>query len=127
MPKYINDAPDAPKAIGPYSQAVSIGNLFFLSGQIPLDPKTAQMVEGGIEVQTARVLNNLKAVLAHSKLEFGNVVKSTIFLTDLANFQVVNGIYEKALGSAIPARSTVQVAALPRGALVEIEMIAAMG
>jgi 2-iminobutanoate/2-iminopropanoate deaminase len=125
MTDYINDAPNAPKAIGPYSQATAVGNLVFLSGQIPLDPSSGQIVEGGIEKQTEQVLKNLGAVLAHAKLTFSNVLKTTIFLTDLAHFQVVNGIYEKALGTSKPARATVQVAALPRGAMVEIEMIAA--
>lgn len=123
--KYISDVTAAPKAIGPYSQAVATGNLLFISGQIPLNPSTGEIVSGGIEAQTEQVLSNLKAILEHSGLNFGDVVKATIFLMDLANFQTVNGIYEKWLGPAKPARATVQVAGLPRGSLVEIEMIAA--
>ena len=125
MLNYLNDAPHAPKAIGPYSQAVGAGSLLFLSGQIPLNPPAGEMVTGGIEKQTEQVLQNLKAVLAHAGLDFSHVVKSTIFLTDLTHFQAVNALYEKALGGSRPARSTVQVAALPRGAEIEIEMIAA--
>ena len=125
MLNYLNDAPHAPKAIGPYSQAVSIGNLVFLSGQIPLNPLSGEIVSGGIEAQTEQVLQNLKAVLAYAGLDFSYVLKSTIFLTNLAHFQAVNAVYEKALGGSRPARSTVQVAALPRGAEIEIEMIAA--
>ena len=124
MTKYINDAPNAPKAIGPYSQAAQIGNLTFLSGQIPLDPQTGQLVPGGIKEQTEQVLKNISAVLTHVKLDFSHVAKTTIFLTDLSHFQVVNEIYERVLGGAKPARSTIQVAALPRGSLIEIEMIA---
>jgi len=124
MTTYLNDAPNAPKAIGPYSQATSHGNLVFLSGQIPLSPESGALIEGGIEKQTEQVLKNLQAVLAHAGLTFGHVLKTTIFLTDLSHFQIVNGIYEKALGGAKPARSTIQVAALPRGAVIEIEMVA---
>lgn len=123
---FISDSQDAPQAIGPYSQVVLAGGYAFLSGQIPLDPKTMQLVSG-IEAQTERVMLNLKAVLKRIDRTFDNVVKSTIFLTDLANFETVNKIYEKHLGSVKPARSTIQVAALPKGALVEIEMIAYLG
>ncbi len=127
MTTYINDAPQAPKAIGPYSQAASHGSLVFLSGQIPLVPESGSLIEGGIENQAEQVLKNLSAVLKHAGLTFAQVLKTTIFLTDLSHFQVVNNIYEKALGNSKPARSTIQVAALPRGALIEIEMIAAKG
>jgi 2-iminobutanoate/2-iminopropanoate deaminase len=116
--------PDAPAAIGPYSQAIRAGNLVFLSGQIPLDPATGQMVEGDIAAQTTRVMKNLEAVLAAAGCGFESVVRTTIFLTNLADFQVVNEIYGKAFPTAPPARATVQVAALPRGAKVEIDAIA---
>ena len=115
---------DAPKAIGPYSQAIRAGGLVFLSGQIPLDPATGQMVEGDIVAQAERVMQNLSAVLAAAKLGFHHVVKTTIYLTDLADFAKVNEVYGKRFSQAPPARSTVQVAALPRGARVEIDLIA---
>lgn len=123
---YISDAPNAPKAIGPYSQAVVAGDLVFLSGQIPLNPESGKIVEGGIEAQTEQVMGNLQAVLRHLDLDFGNVAKANIFLTDLTNFQKVNAIYEKWLNGPKPARATIQVAALPAGALVEIEMVAVL-
>ena len=126
MNKYINDVSDAPKAVGPYSQAVISGDFVFLSGQIPINPETAQLVGDGIEEQTNQVLKNIKAVLGHLRLDFQNVVKTTIFLTDLGHFKTVNMIYEKWLGVYKPARSTIQVAALPLGAIVEIEMIASL-
>jgi 2-iminobutanoate/2-iminopropanoate deaminase len=116
--------PDAPAAIGPYSQAIRTGNLVFLSGQIPLDPATGQIVEGDIAAQTARVMKNLEAVLKAADCGFENVVRTTIFLIDLGDFQVVNEIYGKAFPKNPPARATVQVAALPRGAKVEIDAIA---
>ena len=124
MFKYITDAPGAPKAIGPYSQAVVAGNMVFLSGQVPLDPNTGKIESTDIVDQTKQVMRNIEAVLASEALTFKTVVKTTIFLTDLAHFQKVNEVYEVALGSVKPARSTVQVAALPRGAHVEIEMLA---
>ena len=114
----------APKAIGPYSQAVVAGGFVFASGQIPLDPDTGELVEGDIAAQTRRVLANLEAVLAAAGTSLEKVVKATVFLTDLSHFGTVNAIYEEALGGARPARSTVQVAALPRGAEVEIEVVA---
>lgn len=116
--------PDAPAAIGPYSQAIKSGDLVFLSGQIPLDPKTGAMVEGPIAVQTERVLDNLEAVLKASGCTFANVVRTTIFLVDLGDFQVVNETYGKRFASNPPARATVQVSALPKGARVEIDAIA---
>jgi 2-iminobutanoate/2-iminopropanoate deaminase len=117
--------PNAPAAIGPYSQAVHAGGLLFLSGQIPLDPATGQIVEGGIEVQVERVLDNISAVLAAAGLTFDHVAKTTIFLVDLGDFQKVNEAYGRRFPRAPqPARSTVQVAALPRGARVEIEALA---
>jgi len=115
----------APAAIGPYSQAVRAGGLVFLSGQIPLDPGTGQMIEGGIEHQIERVLDNLAAVLKAGGLTFDHVARTTIYLTDLTDFQRVNEAYGKRFArSPQPARSTVQVAALPRGARVEIDAIA---
>ncbi|MCB1237485.1 MAG: RidA family protein [Verrucomicrobiae bacterium] len=120
------EAPGAPKAIGPYSHAARVGDFLFCSGQIPLDPETMQIVEGGIEAQTRQVLANVKSVLESQGAGFGNVAKVTIFLADMADFPVVNPIYAEAMGDHKPARSTVQVAALPMGALVEIEVIAAL-
>lgn len=117
--------PGAPKAVGPYSPAVRVGNLVFLSGQVGLNPETSQLVGPGIEEQTEQVLKNLKTVLTGMGLSFDDVVKSVIFLTDLSNFQTVNKIYGERLGGHKPARSTIQVSALPLGAIVEIEMIAA--
>ena len=121
----VTNAPNAPAAIGPYSQASVFGRFVFLSGQIPLDPKSGALVEGGIEAQTEQVMKNIYAVLSHLGLGFEQIIKTTIFLTDLAHFQTVNGLYEKALGGVKPSRSTIQVAALPKGAMVEIEVIAA--
>lgn len=114
----------APQAIGPYSQGVKGGGFLFLSGQIALDPATGELVEGGVAAETERVMENIAGVLAAAGLDFGSVVKSTIYLTDLAAFGVVNGIYGRRFSVEPPARSTVQVAALPRGACVEIEVIA---
>jgi 2-iminobutanoate/2-iminopropanoate deaminase len=118
---------DAPAAIGPYSQAIRTGEMVFLSGQIPLDPKTGQMVTGEIAAQTERVMQNLDAVLRAAGCTFDNVVRTTIYLTDLADFQTVNEIYGRAFSKTKPARATVQVAALPRGANVEIDAIAVRG
>ncbi len=116
--------PAAPAAIGPYSQAQISGNHLYTSGQIPLVPETMEMVSGTIEPQAEQVLKNLSAVLAAAGTSWDRVVKTTVFLSDMADFAAFNAIYEKALGGAKPARSTVQVAALPRGAKVEIELIA---
>jgi 2-iminobutanoate/2-iminopropanoate deaminase len=114
----------APAAIGPYSQAIDAGDFVFLSGQVPIDPKTGELVEGDIATQTERVLDNLAAVLEAAGCSFADVVKTTIFLTDLGDFQVVNATYGKRFTSAPPARATIQVAALPKGARVEIDAIA---
>lgn len=114
----------APKAVGPYSPVVRASDTYYLSGQVGLNPESMQLVGAGIEEQTVQVLNNLRSVLTHVGLSFDDVVKSTIFLTDLANFQTVNKIYGEAFGSHKPARSTIQISALPLGAIVEIEMIA---
>ena len=116
---------DAPKPIGPYSQGVAAGGLMFLSGQIPLDPKTNEIVPGGIEAQTEQVLKNLLAVLKEAKMGAENVVKTTVFLADLADFAKMNEVYAKYLGKQPPARSTIQAAGLPRGVMVEIDVIAA--
>ncbi len=115
---------DAPAAIGPYSQAIHAGDLVFLSGQVPIDPKTGELVTGDIAVQTERVLDNLGAVLAAAGCGFGDVVKTTIYLVDLGDFQSVNQTYAKRFTAAPPARATVQVSALPKGARVEIDAIA---
>ncbi|MFZ2642058.1 MAG: RidA family protein [Verrucomicrobiia bacterium] len=115
----------APKAVGPYSQAVRAGEFLFCAGQIPLDPATGQLVPGGIQEQTARVLENIKAVLASQGIGLEHVVKTTVFMTHLADFAAMNEVYAKSFPTNPPARSTVQVAALPKGAQVEIEVIAA--
>ena len=122
--KKIISTSEAPAAIGPYSQAVRSGRLLFCSGQIPLDPKSGQIVSGDIGAQTRRVLNNIAAVLRAEGATFKDVVKTTIFLTDLGDFQTVNEIYGSYFKQQPPARSTVQVSALPKGANVEIEVIA---
>lgn len=114
----------APAAIGPYSQAIRAGDLLFCSGQIPLDPATGELVGGGIAEQTARVLENLAAVLAAAGLGPGDVVKTTVFLMSMADFPAMNEVYARFFADVPPARSTIGVAALPRGALVEIEAIA---
>ena len=126
MSKQIVSTSAAPAAIGPYSQAVRAGNTLWLSGQIPLDPVTKELVQGDIEVQTRRVFDNIKAVLAAAGASFDGVVKTTIFLTDLANFAVVNKIMAEYFREPYPARSTVGVVALPRGAQVEVECIVAL-
>jgi 2-iminobutanoate/2-iminopropanoate deaminase len=114
----------APSAIGPYSQAIDAGDFVFLSGQVPIDPKTGELVNGDIAAQTERVLDNLGAVLAAAGSSFGDVVKTTIYLVDLGDFQAVNQTYAKRFSAAPPARATVQVSALPKGARVEIDAIA---
>jgi 2-iminobutanoate/2-iminopropanoate deaminase len=122
--KKIISTSEAPAAIGPYSQAVRSGNFLFCSGQIPLDPKSGQIVSGDVATQTRRVLDNVGAVLKAEGLTFENIVKTTIFLTDLGDFQTVNETYGSYFKQQPPARSTVQVSALPKGARVEIEVIA---
>lgn len=116
--------PSAPAAIGPYSQATVVQGLLYTAGQIPLVPETMEMVTGPIEAQTERVLLNLSAVLAAAGTDWSRVAKTTVFLVDLADFAAMNGVYQRILGEAKPARSTIQVAALPRGARVEIELVA---
>ena len=117
----------SPAAVGPYNHAVRVGEFLFTAGQIPLDPATGALVAGDIKAQTERVLLNLKAILDDQKLGFGNVVKSTVFMTNLADFGGMNEVYAKYFTADFPARSTIQVAALPKGASVEIEVIAAYG
>ncbi len=116
---------NAPAAIGPYSQAIVAGSLLFTSGQIPLRPD-GSLVEGGIEVQTQQVFDNLSAVIEAAGASLGQVVKTTVFLRDMQDFSAMNGIYAAAFGSHCPARSTVQVARLPRDVLVEIEAIVSL-
>ena len=115
----------APAAIGPYSQAIDTGTLVFASGQIPLDPSTGQLVEGGIARQTEQVLHNVGAVLEAAGLSLQHVVKTTIYMKDLAEFEEMNAVYGRAMPDPPPARSTVQVARLPRDARIEIDVIAA--
>lgn len=114
----------APKAIGPYSQAVIEGGFLFSSGQVPLDPATGRLVEGGLEASAERVLDNLEAVLREAGLSFADVVKTTVYLTRAEDFPVLNGVYARRFGDHRPARSTVIVAALPAGAPLEIDLIA---
>lgn len=116
----------APAAIGPYSQAIKAGNLLFCSGQIPLDPVTGEMITGDITAQTEQVMNNIAAVLLASGVGFDDVVKTTIFLVDMADFAAVNEVYGKCFINHKPARSTVAVKGLPRGAFIEIEVVAAL-
>lgn len=115
---------EAPKAIGPYSQAVRVNNLLFMSGQIPLDPATMQLVEGNVQLQTHRVLDNLKAVLTAAGLTLQDVVKTTVFMKNLSDFPRMNEVYAQYFNTNPPARSTVEVAKLPREVQVEIDAIA---
>lgn len=117
----------APKAIGPYSQAIATATMVYTAGQVGLDPASGALVEGGIVEQTRRVLNNLKAVLEAAGSSLEHVVKTTVFMTDLGQFSAMNEVYAEFFSGTYPARSTVQVAALPRGALIEIEAIAGAG
>jgi len=121
--KQVISTPHAPAAIGPYSQAVKAGNLVFMSGQIPLDPQTMEIVSGGIEAQTRRVLDNLAAVAAEAGGTLDDCVKLTIYMIDLSHFGVVNSTMQDYFKAPYPARATIQVSALPRGADVEIEAI----
>ena len=114
----------SPAAVGPYNHAIRTGDLLFCAGQIPLEPATGNLIAGDIKAQTERVLENVKAILDDQKLTFANVVKSTVFLTNLADFAGMNEVYAKYFTENFPARSTVQVAALPKGASVEIEIVA---
>ncbi|HUR71416.1 MAG TPA: RidA family protein [Candidatus Limnocylindrales bacterium] len=114
----------APKAIGPYEQAVRVGDIIYTAGQIPIDPTTGNLIDGGIVEQTRQVLENLKAVLEAGGASLDTVIKATVFLKNMADFAALNEVYGLYLGKAKPARSTVAVADLPRGALVEIDMVA---
>lgn len=120
----IISTPEAPAAVGPYSQAVAVGDTLYCAGQIPLDPASGDIIDGDAAAQTTRVLENLGGVLRANKMTFADVVKTTVFLVDLADFAAMNGVYAVYFPSDHPARSTIQVAALPKGARVEIEAIA---
>jgi 2-iminobutanoate/2-iminopropanoate deaminase len=122
--KKVISTKDAPGAVGPYSQAIRVGSMVFCAGQIPLDPKSGQIESQDVGEQAKRVLENIGAVLKATQLDYSHVVKTTVFLTDLADFQTVNAIYAGFFRENPPARSTVQVSALPKGAKVEIEVIA---
>ncbi len=122
--KQIISTSKAPAAVGPYSQAVSSGEFLFLSGQIPLVPETGLLAEGGLEAQARRMFANTAAVLAEAGMDFSNVLKTTVFLTDLSHFAAFNAIYAEYFPGNPPARSCVEVSALPKGALVEMELIA---
>ena len=122
--KELITAAGATKAIGPYSPALKVGNLVFLSGSIPLDPGTGQLVEGGIKEQTTRVMENIKALLAAAGADFSNVARTTVFMVDLGEFAAMNEIYSSYFSAPYPARSTVQVVKLPRDVRVEIDVIA---
>jgi len=118
--------PDAPKAIGPYSQGISAGGLIFVSGQLGIDPETGELVAGGIEEQTHQVLRNISAILSAASAGLAGVVKTTVYLKDLKDFPAMNAVYAEFFDQNLPARATVQVSALPKGALVEIDCIAVM-
>ena len=124
MNKQIIHTEKAPAAIGPYSQAIKAGNLLFISGQVPFNPETMEIVEGGVQEQTTRVLENLKAILAEAGASFDNVVKTTVFIKDMNEFGEINEIYANYFGENKPARACVEVARLPRDVKVEIEAIA---
>ena len=115
----------APAAIGPYSQAIQVGNLLYASGQIPINPSTGSIVDGGIKEQTRQSLLNVQAILEEAGLSFANVVKTTVFLADISDFADMNGVYAEFFSEPYPARSAVAVKSLPKGALVEIEVVAA--
>ena len=118
---------DAPEAIGPYSQAAAVGGFLFTAGQVALDPSTMKVVDGDVTAQTEQVMKNLTAVLSNAGCSWAEVVKTTIFLVDMADFATVNEVYGKHIGGSRPARSTVAVAGLPRGVRVEIECVAKLG
>jgi 2-iminobutanoate/2-iminopropanoate deaminase len=115
---------EAPAAVGPYSQAIAVGNTLYCAGQIPLDPATNEIVPGGVTEQTTRVLENIGGVLRANGMDYSHVVKATVFMVDLGRFSEMNAVYQKFFSAPFPARSSIQVAALPRGAQVEIEVIA---
>ncbi len=123
--KQVISTSKAPAAIGPYSQAIQVGNLLYASGQIPIDPSTGSIVDGGIKEQTRQSLLNVQAILEEAGLSFANVVKTTVFLADINDFADMNGVYAEFFSEPYPARSAVAVKSLPKGALVEIEVVAA--
>lgn len=122
--KKVISTPNAPAAIGPYSQAIQVGNLIYTSGQIPIDPATGQFVEGGIKEQTRQSLSNIQAILQEAGLTMASVVKTTVFLADMADFADMNNVYAEFFTEPYPARSAVAVKTLPKNALVEIEVVA---
>jgi len=122
--KQVISTPKAPAAIGPYSQAIRVGNLIYTSGQIPINPATGQFVEGGIKEQTRQSLTNVKAILEEAGTSMANVVKTTVFMADMADFADMNAVYAEFFTEPFPARSAVAVKTLPKGALVEIEVVA---
>ncbi len=122
--KKVISTPKAPAAIGPYSQAIQVGNLIYTSGQIPIDPATGQLVEGGVKEQTRQSLNNIQAILQEAGLTMASVVKTTVFMADMADFAEMNSIYAEFFTEPYPARSAVAVKTLPKNALVEIEVVA---
>lgn len=122
--KKVISTPKAPAAIGPYSQAIQVGNLIYTSGQIPIDPSTGQFVEGGIKEQTRQSLSNIQAILQEAGLTMASVVKTTVFMADMADFADMNSIYAEFFTEPYPARSAVAVKTLPKNALVEIEVVA---
>ena len=124
MPLETISTSGAPRAIGPYSQGITVNGFLFTAGQVALDPATGELVAGGITEQTTRAMENLRAILTEAGSSFSQVVKTTVFLVDMADFAAMNEVYGRAFGTHRPARSTVAVAALPRGARVEIEVIA---
>jgi 2-iminobutanoate/2-iminopropanoate deaminase len=124
MKKKIVATPNAPAAIGPYSQAIRIGDFLYTSGQISLDPETMKMITGDIEMETEKVLKNIESILKADGLNLNNIIKTTVYLTDLSEFTRMNQVYEKFFSETKPARACVQVAALPKGAKVEIDAIA---
>jgi 2-iminobutanoate/2-iminopropanoate deaminase len=124
VPKHAVSSPNAPKAIGPYSPAVRVGQLLFISGQIPLDPQTGAIVDGDVRAQTRRVFESIGALLSAGGLGYDDVVRTTVFLADLEDFAAMNDVYGSYFGAPPPARSTVQVARLPRNARLEIDVIA---
>ncbi len=125
--KQIINTKAAPAAIGPYSQAIQVGNLVYTSGQIPINPATGSFVEGGIQEQTRQSLNNVKAILEETGLGMENVIKTTVFMADMGDFAAMNEVYAQFFVEPYPARSAIAVKTLPKGALVEIEVVAAKG
>jgi 2-iminobutanoate/2-iminopropanoate deaminase len=125
--KKVISTPKAPAAIGPYSQAIQVGNLIYTSGQIPIDPATGQLVEGGIKEQTRQSLSNIQAILQEAGLTMASVVKTTVFMADMADFAEMNSVYAEFFTEPYPARSAVAVKTLPKNALVEIEVVAEKG